>query len=247
MCKPHQIFPAGTYRRVIFRPRQGGDIRAGFGREATRFSAVLKEQHARVWPGIIWLGTGRRSNGAIFSSWTSSWLRWFGLYMVDKSWLIFVAPRTILRFYPSNPTITDAACSTERSRFRGSCPPSVCSEQTPVVRCTTGFYGWVHIGLCRSQWPRGLRRGSSAVRLLGLRVRIPEGAWMSVSSEWCVFSGRGLYNGLITRPEKLLPSVVCQSDCEVPGTEKAMTRKRVKKFPIYIYFFFLDTWREGFV
>ena len=27
----------------------------------------------------------------------------------------------------------------------------------------------------RSQWPRGLRRGSAAPRLLGLRVRIPPG------------------------------------------------------------------------
>jgi hypothetical protein len=33
----------------------------------------------------------------------------------------------------------------------------------------------------QSQWPRGLRRGSTAVRLLGLWVRIPPGAWMSVS------------------------------------------------------------------
>ena len=33
---------------------------------------------------------------------------------------------------------------------------------------------------CRSQWPSGLRRGSAADHLLGLRVRIPPGAWMSV-------------------------------------------------------------------
>jgi hypothetical protein len=32
----------------------------------------------------------------------------------------------------------------------------------------------------RSQWPCGLRRGSSAARLLGLWVRIPPGAWMFV-------------------------------------------------------------------
>jgi hypothetical protein len=54
----------------------------------------------------------------------------------------------------------------------------------------------------RSQWSRGLRRGSAAVGLLGLRVRIPPGAWMSVSYECCVLSGRGLYVGLITRPEE---------------------------------------------
>ena len=31
-----------------------------------------------------------------------------------------------------------------------------------------------------SQWPRGRRRGSATDRLLGLRVRIPPGAWMHV-------------------------------------------------------------------
>ena len=31
-----------------------------------------------------------------------------------------------------------------------------------------------------SQWPSCLRRGSAADRLLGLRVRIPPGAWMFV-------------------------------------------------------------------
>jgi hypothetical protein len=44
--------------------------------------------------------------------------------------------------------------------------------------------------------------GSAAVRLLGLRVRIPPGTWMSVSYECCVFSGRGLCDGLVTRPEE---------------------------------------------
>jgi len=38
--------------------------------------------------------------------------------------------------------------------------------------------------------------------LLGLRVRIPTGAWMSVSCQCRVFSGRGLGVGLITRPEE---------------------------------------------
>ena len=31
----------------------------------------------------------------------------------------------------------------------------------------------------RSQRPRGLRRGTAAAQLLGLRFRIPPGAWMS--------------------------------------------------------------------
>jgi len=43
--------------------------------------------------------------------------------------------------------------------------------------------------LCRSQWPRGLRRRSAASRLLGLWVRVPPLAWMSVCFECCVLSG----------------------------------------------------------
>jgi len=61
----------------------------------------------------------------------------------------------------------------------------------------------------RSQWPRGLRRRPAAARLLTLWVRFPPGAWMSVC---CVFSGRGLCDELITRPEgsyRLWCVVVC--------------------------------------
>jgi hypothetical protein len=45
---------------------------------------------------------------------------------------------------------------------------------------------------CRCQLQRGIRRGSGAALLLGLRVRIPPGAWMCLCSECCVSSGRGL-------------------------------------------------------
>ena len=60
-------------------------------------------------------------------------------------------------------------------------------------------------------WPTGLRRRSAAARLLRLRVRIPQGAWMSVCCECCVLSSRGLCDGLITRPEESyrLWCVVC--------------------------------------
>ena len=53
----------------------------------------------------------------------------------------------------------------------------------------------------RSQWPRGLKRRSAAARLLGMRVRIPPGTWLSVSCECSVLSGTGLCVGLITRSE----------------------------------------------
>ena len=55
----------------------------------------------------------------------------------------------------------------------------------------------------RSQWPRRLRRGPAAARLLRFRNRISPGAWMSVSCEWRVLSSRGLSVGLIARPGDL--------------------------------------------
>ena len=54
----------------------------------------------------------------------------------------------------------------------------------------------------RSQQPRGLRRRSTAARLLRLWVRISLGAWTFVCCECCVLSGRGLCDELITRPEE---------------------------------------------
>jgi hypothetical protein len=54
----------------------------------------------------------------------------------------------------------------------------------------------------RFQWPRRLRRRFRAIHFLGLRVRILTGAWMSVCCECCVWSGRGLCDGLITRTEE---------------------------------------------
>jgi len=65
---------------------------------------------------------------------------------------------------------------------------------------------------CRSQW---LRRRSTAPRLLRLWVRIPPGAWMFVCCECCVLSGRGLCDGLITRPEesyRLWRVIVCDQE-----------------------------------
>jgi hypothetical protein len=52
------------------------------------------------------------------------------------------------------------------------------------------------------QWPRGIRRGRAAARMLGLRVQIPPEAWTSLSFECFVLSDRGLCVGLITRPEE---------------------------------------------
>ena len=64
----------------------------------------------------------------------------------------------------------------------------------------------------RPQWPRGLRLRSAAASLLRSWVRIPPGAYMFVSCECCVLSGRGLCDKLITRSEesyRLWCVVVC--------------------------------------
>jgi hypothetical protein len=65
----------------------------------------------------------------------------------------------------------------------------------------------------RSRWPRGLRCASGAARLLGLWVRNPQGAWMSVSCECCVLSGRSLCDGPITLPEESYRVCVCAGVC----------------------------------
>ena len=67
----------------------------------------------------------------------------------------------------------------------------------------------------QSQWPHGLRRRSTAARLLGSWVRIPPGAWIFVCCDCCLLSGRGLCDGLTTRPEesyRLWRVVVCDQE-----------------------------------
>jgi len=81
----------------------------------------------------------------------------------------------------------------------------ICANITGRRMCS--LWGKIRISKCnlqecRSHWTRGLRRRSTGARLLGLWVRIPPRAWMFVCCECCVLSGRGLCDGLITRPEE---------------------------------------------
>jgi hypothetical protein len=71
------------------------------------------------------------------------------------------------------------------------------------------LFSWLKIGIqfcilysSQSQWPRGLRCGSAAERLLGWWLQIPSQAWMFFSCECHVLSGRGFCVGLITHPEE---------------------------------------------
>jgi hypothetical protein len=91
--------------------------------------------------------------------------------------------------------------------------------------------------LSRSQWPRGLRRRSTAARLLRSWVRIPPEALMFVCCECCVLSGRGLCDELITRPEesyRLWCVVVCDLEEQTswirrPRTTRGLSRQEKKK------------------
>ena len=67
----------------------------------------------------------------------------------------------------------------------------------------------------QSHRPRGLRRGSAAARLLGLRFRIVLETWLSVSCECRVLSGRGLCVGLITRPEEPCRVCICHREASI--------------------------------
>ena len=86
---------------------------------------------------------------------------------------------------------------------------------------------------------RSLRRSSTAARLLRLRVRIPPGAWMSVSCGYCVLSGRGLCDELTTRLEQsYLLWCVFVRDLETSGLRRtrstgsncAKYNKRLRSF-----------------
>ena len=67
----------------------------------------------------------------------------------------------------------------------------------------------------RSRWPRrGLRRGSAAACLLGLRVRMPLMAWMSVCFEYFVLSVTGPRDGPIPRPEESYRMCVLATECD---------------------------------
>ena len=65
----------------------------------------------------------------------------------------------------------------------------------------------------RSQWPHSLRLRSAAVELLGLRVQILPVTWMSVSCEYFVLLGTGLYEGQIQPPGSPTSLSLCLYVC----------------------------------
>ena len=98
--------------------------------------------------------------------------------------MFFTVPRSALRNY--------SAVGTKRYFF------TLMRTQYIHSMCCTN----INVHMYRSQWPHGVRRGSVAARLLGLRGF--ESLWKHgyLSLKSCVLSGGGLCDGLITRPEE---------------------------------------------
>ena len=119
-----------------------------------------------------------------------------------------------------------------------SCPALLCDigYLTAFLNCCCSDLLYLFICvICRSQWPRGLRRRSAAARLLRSWVQIPPEAWMFVCCEYCVLSGRGLCDELITRPEesyRLWCVVVCDLTTSLirrpwPALARSINRKNI--------------------
>ena len=120
------------------------------------------------------------------------------------------------------------SCNFSYGNILCSCTFFLSSTKPDVRNCSTILY--ITLLHRQSQWPRGLRRGSDAARLLRLWVRIPPGTLMFVCCECCVLSGRGLCDELITRPEKSWLWYVVVGDLEIswmrsPGPLGAVAQK----------------------
>ena len=88
--------------------------------------------------------------------------------------------------------------------------------------------------------------GPSGFVLLGLRLRIPPGAWMSVYCELCVLSGRGLCDGPITRPEESY-RVCCVWVWSRNLIEEASTNEGCPAMIRYIYIYIMIVWMVWFL
>jgi hypothetical protein len=83
--------------------------------------------------------------------------------------------------------------------------PTAYIAQWELIHYTLIKITRIRSALGRFHWPRGLRCGFAVARLLGMRFRILTEAWLSVSCECCVLSGRGLCFWLITLSEYSYP------------------------------------------
>ena len=157
-------------------------------------------------------GTGRWSHAAPWSCLGQSLIRplraFHRLRHVAKPPSITDSQRSFhLRLLPLTVKLMEIMMSAKGSVFSSQTVCGFTDYRVACCRCKysrwcTDFIVTNERQNCRSQWPRGLRRGSAAARLLRSWVQIPPGAWIFVCCECCVLSGRGLCDELITRPEE---------------------------------------------
>ena len=113
--------------------------------------------------------------------------------------------------------------------------------------CTRGLYVRITINFVFVLFPDPLlvAARSKAAGLLRLWIRIPPGSWTFVCRECCVLSGRGLCDGLITRPEesyRMWSVVVCVVENLVNeqalvhwGAVAPQTNKQTNSVPCKLY------------
>jgi hypothetical protein len=90
-------------------------------------------------------------------------------------------------------------------------------QKTDKCPCLGGIICSNKYATCQFRWPHGLRPGPTAARLLLMRVRIRPRAWVSLSCNYCVVSGRVLCDGSITNySREFLPNEVFLSRIAEP-------------------------------
>ena len=78
--------------------------------------------------------------------------------------------------------------------------------QSRSLICTASLFKYL---VCRCQWASGLRRGCAVDRFLGLRVRIPQGTWVSVSCECCQVEVSAMCRSLVQRSPTNCAVLLC--------------------------------------
>ena len=122
--------------------------------------------------------------------------------------------------------------------------PTAYIAQRELIHCTLIKIRLIKSALGRFQWPRSLRRGSAVSRLLGMRVRIPTGTWMSVYCECCVLSGTGLCFWLIILSECSYPLWCVWGCCDVSIMRRTSFNRSCCTFGKRVHYYVADEYMD---
>jgi hypothetical protein len=122
-------------------------------------------------------------------------------FLITKSKLVVVIELTLLNYY-----VYADVCSTLPPLFSfTTCGKDYFNKEMSFVQNRATICNWNNMrnrAVCRSQWPRSLRRWFRPLACWDCGFESRRGAWISVSCECCVLSGRGLCDGPIPCPEE---------------------------------------------